>query len=456
MDTSRLLSTATAALASFTDVTRLYALEGGAPLDSLQVERWCGTESLSSCYAWTIDALSTDAGLPLDAMLGQRGILRTTQADGTHTLRSGLVREAQLLGADGGLARYRLVLVPWLWLLSQGRHSRIFQDKSVLDIASAVFADYASYASFQITADARSLIGQVRPRSYAVQYRETDLAFIERLFAEEGLGYRFVEDKSTPAGHTLVIFGDTGRLPEDINSAADPSGGVRFHRAAAVEASDTVQAIGPTRTLAPDAVTLLSYNYKSLTSSAASVTVDGAQGQREVYDSVGLYAFADTREAQHYAQLQAQAYEARQQRWEGRGSVRSARVGTYFNLTQAPQGAAAMPEAFVWTTLHHAGINNLPDTVQHAALDALGETDIDMVVSHAASAAVWQKAQAVGYAHHFDAVARELPWRPALEDEHGLRLNPRSTVPGVQTAIVVGPQGETSPEILIWVGLNAA
>ena len=273
MDTSRLLSTATAALASFTDVTRLYALEGGAPLDSLQVERWCGTESLSSCYAWTIDALSTDAGLPLDAMLGQRGILRTTQADGTHTLRSGLVREAQLLGADGGLARYRLVLVPWLWLLSQGRHSRIFQDKSVLDIASAVFADYASYASFQITADARSLIGQVRPRSYAVQYRETDLAFIERLFAEEGLGYRFVEDKSTPAGHTLVIFGDTGRLPEDINSAADPSGGVRFHRAAAVEASDTVQAIGPTRTLAPDAVTLLSYNYKSLTSSAASVRV---------------------------------------------------------------------------------------------------------------------------------------------------------------------------------------
>jgi type VI secretion system VgrG family protein len=442
-----MFASATAALAAFTDATRLYALEGDGPFTHMQVERWSGTEALSSCYAWTVDALSTDADLSLDAMLGQRCALRTTQADGTRTRRSGLVREAQLLGADGGLARYRLVLVPWLWLLSQGRHSRVFQDKSVLDIAEAVFADYAPHAAWSISPDARALIGQVRPRSYAVQYRETDLAFIERLFAEEGLGFSFSEDEAAGAGHTLHIFGDASQLPEDVSSAANPLGGLRFHRVAAVEASDTIQAIGPTRALAPDAVTLLSYDYKALAGSAASVAVDGAQGQREAYDPVGMYAFADSREAQHYAQLAAQAHEAQQQRWEGRGTVRSARAGTRFRLAQAPWEAvgAPMPDGFVWTMLHHAGINNLPEAVQHAAQEQLGDGDDYADIHHAVAPALWQQADAVGYAQHFEAVARALPWRPALEDDHGLRLNPRPTVPGVQTAIVVGPEGETSP-----------
>ena len=35
-----------------------------------------------------------------------------------------------------------------------------------------------------------------------------------------------------------------------------------------------------------------------------------------------------------------------------------------------------------------------------------------------------------------------VPWRPVLEDDNGILLNPRPTVSGVQTAIVVGAQGE--------------
>lgn len=446
MDTSRMFGSVAAALAGFTDTTRLYALEGAGPLSGLQVERWSGTESLSSCYTWTIDALSTDAGLSLDDMLGQQCALRTTHADGSRTLRSGLVREAQLLGADGGLARYRLLLSPWLWLLSQGRHSRIFQDKSVLDIAEAVFGDYAPLASWKIAPDARALIDRVRPRSYAVQYRETDLAFLERLLAEEGLGYSFIEDEAAAAGHTVLLFGDSIQLSEDASSASDAQGGIRFHRTAAVEASDTIQAIGPSHSLAPDAVTLLSYDYKARASSVASVAIDGAQGQREAYDPSGMYAFTDSREAQHYAQLAAQAHEARQQRWEGRGTVRSARVGTCFRLAQTPWEAAgtSSPDGFVWTSLQHAGINNLPGAVLHAAQQQLGDVDEATDVCHAATPALWQQAAAVGYAQHFDAVARQLPWRVARENEHGLRLNPRPTTPGVQTAIVVGPAGETS------------
>ncbi|WP_337818378.1 class I adenylate cyclase, partial [Acidihalobacter sp.] len=89
-----MFTSAAAALATFSDERRLYALEGDGPLAHLQVERWSGHEALSACYVWTVDALSSDAGLSLEAMLGQRAALRTTLADGTRSVRTGLVREA--------------------------------------------------------------------------------------------------------------------------------------------------------------------------------------------------------------------------------------------------------------------------------------------------------------------------------------------------------------------------
>ncbi|WP_428700689.1 contractile injection system protein, VgrG/Pvc8 family [Stenotrophomonas rhizophila] len=53
---------------------------------------------------------------------------------GHDVLRSGVVSEAACVAADGGLARYRLCLVPWTWLLGQARQSRVIQERTVLDI----------------------------------------------------------------------------------------------------------------------------------------------------------------------------------------------------------------------------------------------------------------------------------------------------------------------------------
>ncbi|WP_345532315.1 type VI secretion system Vgr family protein [Viridibacterium curvum] len=87
------------------------------------------------------------------------------------------------------------------------------------------------------------------------------------------------------------------------------------------------------------------------------------------------------------------------------------------------------------------GINNLPKTLASAA-GALGDVATALP---AAPASLIAGAKARGYANQFDAQRVAVPWRPALEDETGLRINPRPTAPGVQTAIVVGPEGETTP-----------
>ncbi|NLC60128.1 MAG: type VI secretion system tip protein VgrG, partial [Gammaproteobacteria bacterium] len=97
-------ATQLAALVGIDDATRLYRLELEDTPAPLVVERWHGRERLSGDFQWTVDLLSTDAALPIDDWLGKPATLHTRLADGGLVPRSGLVREAACLGADGGLA----------------------------------------------------------------------------------------------------------------------------------------------------------------------------------------------------------------------------------------------------------------------------------------------------------------------------------------------------------------
>lgn len=450
LDALRELQTA---LARYRAGDRLYRLELADAADALVVERWQGRESLSPAapdggFEWWIDALSIDAHLSLDSYLGQRAKLCTRLADGGTVARSGLVREAACLGSDGSLARYRLCLVPWTWLLGQGRHSRVFQDRSVLEILESVFAGYGALAAWRCSDELAPFLQQARMRSYCVQYRETDLAFVSRLLAEEGFGWRIEEDDESAGGHRIVLFAESGDGPQDVSAQTD--GGIRFHRADATESSDTVQAFGATRRLESSALTLLSHDYKSVQALGISVPLDATDtgAAREVYDPVGAYAFADHAEAERYGNLLAQAREAQRELWLGRGSVRTFRAGTWFALHDAPSDGERPPEEALLVTVQHAGVNDLPRAVRDAIAAVLG--DAPPPTGAGITPTLWQavlsQAQAQGYANAFTALPRTQPWRPTLIDGTGARLNPRPTAPGYQSAIVVGSDGNAAPQ----------
>ncbi|WP_159093177.1 type VI secretion system Vgr family protein, partial [Xanthomonas fragariae] len=379
-------------------------------------------------------SLSTQANLPLEAWLGRRATLYTRLADGGESPRTGLIHEAYELGSDGGLARYRVGLVPWTWWLSQGRHSRVFQERTLVQIVEAVFADYAPMASWQWSDEVSGFLAQARPRSYCVQYRESDLDFVQRLLAEEGLGWRLQEADASPGGHQLVVFADSAAQPQDPSSAQ--GGGLRYHRSDATEAADSVLAIGATRRLGSGRLTVLSEDFKTRQARSAQLPLHGGGGQslRELYEPVGMYAFASAQEADRYAGLMAQAQEAQWSPWQGRSTVRTLRAGTWFTLTQAPQ---------LLTRVWHAGINNLPVDVRAAAQAQLGAAPAWPDASAVAARSTWAQAEAVGYGNAFEAVDRQQPWRPVLADGTGARLNPRPTAPGYQSAIVVGADGST-------------
>jgi type VI secretion system secreted protein VgrG len=461
-----------ATLASFTSASRLYQLCFGnegpdRDFGNLLVEAFAATEALQTIGARDIIVLSTNAHLQLKTLLGQPASLHVSLADGTRTAFSGLINQAAMLGSEGGLARYRVRLVPWLWLLSQARTSRVWQDKSVIEIVDSVFAGYRPHADWRWSDEVGPFMADTRPRSLCIQYRESDFDFISRLLTEEGLGWRHEERDGSTGGQRLVLFADSSQscaLPEDASSAHVLGGiGIRFHGASSMEQQDSIQALGATRTLNPALTTVLSYDYKSRRAIAASIpthhAVGGKQAPRlESYDHPGLYAWASSAEAERYARLQQQAHEARNKLWQGRSSVRTLRPGTRFTLTQGPlQPDGDSVPAYAVLGVTSVGLNNLPRPAQEGLAELFGplpELLADCLqaqhspqnaalVAHGLDDVIGQ-ARKLGYANRFEAIRADIPWRPVLADGSGLRRHSRPTAPGSQSAIVVGASGQDS------------
>ncbi|OON62808.1 rhs element Vgr protein [Massilia sp. KIM] len=452
---SDLLDQALGALAGFASATRLYALtlgegsEEGAP-DTLLVEAFAAQDIVHGVGAREVIALSTNANIDPASLLGQQAALEVSLADGSRARFGGEVSAAALLGSEGGFARYRLRISHWVWRLAHVRNSRVWQDRTVIEIVDAVFEAYAPAARWRWSEDALAFMGGALARSYCCQYRETDLDFVERLLTEEGLAWRFEQGEEGPA---MVLFADTtmpSAIPEDPSSLGT---GVRFHGAHAREQSDTVQALAAQRGLAPSASTVLSYDYKAKKAVAASapsrLNLPARLPPLESYDTPGQYAYASREQAERYANLQMEAREARTQLWRGRSTVRTLRAGTRLSITGAPLQRLGEAAGYTVFRVTSVGVNNLPSRAREALAELFGPIPelLQEAVGQDAPPELGlmiEQARKSGYANCFEAVAADLPWRPQLGGSDG-RAHPRPTAGGAQSAIVVGPDGADTP-----------
>ena len=140
-------------------------------------------EALSQPFELALNLASRDGSLDAADLLDSEATLTIWQ-DGEPLRRvHGII--AEFGRGDRGHRRtfYSLVLRPALWRLSLRQNSRIFQKTDPLTMINTLCDERGiTDVAFAVTRDCRSA-------RYCVQYRETDLAFIERLAAEEGLFY---------------------------------------------------------------------------------------------------------------------------------------------------------------------------------------------------------------------------------------------------------------------------
>ena len=195
---------------------------GELPTDLFSVVGFTLTERLSELFHGRLELASTDPDVNVLDVLEQAVDLVVWQ-DGMALRRfTGVVNE--FARGDSGHRRtvYELVIQPPLWRLGLMHNSRIFQTQATDTIVRTLLEERG------IVNSVFDLKRTPQEREYCVQHRESDLAFMARMAAEEGWHYRYQhggEDASEQPG--LIIadhHGDAPKLePVEYNGKAGGS-----------------------------------------------------------------------------------------------------------------------------------------------------------------------------------------------------------------------------------------
>jgi type VI secretion system secreted protein VgrG len=171
------------------------------PADA-QARGYRAREGVSLPFAIEVEFSTADATFRIDDALRHRMLLEVGDAQGGVRYYDGIADRVRFLAHQGDRFVFGVRLRPALAALEHREGSRIFQEKSPVDVIKAILADAGvdKHVSWQVRQT-------YAPREFLVQYRETEMNFVHRLLEDEGLFYFFVH---SPDGHELVFADDPG------------------------------------------------------------------------------------------------------------------------------------------------------------------------------------------------------------------------------------------------------
>ena len=362
------------------------------------------TERLSEAFTITVEAFSPNPQ-PLHTLLGDEVSVTFASAQDPMLDRvfAGIVWEYSELEGNGFGHYYTLTLRPRTELLTLNKRNRIFQNKSVVDIAKSLLV-----SGFETR-----LNGGYGPVEYCVQYQESDFAFLSRLLEYEGIYYYYDHAAS---GSTMVLVDDRN-THRDMTPAS-----VAVLTAGERDEWGPIRTITERRGLGPAKVTVADYDFESpdtkLMTSKAADKVTGSppdRGQQsgtsvaswaeksEVYDFPAKYTARTASSANRYSMAWLDAHRRRMARSFAEGRLFAAQVGRRLTLTF---GADRREDYLIVGTDH-----------RHTA-SPYGSGTIEET---------------------FDCTIELMP---ATDQYRPAHRTPRPRIMGPQTAIVVGPAGE--------------
>ncbi|KSQ80419.1 type IV secretion protein Rhs, partial [Pseudomonas aeruginosa] len=366
----------------------------------LQVLAFNGHEGISRPYRFELELVSERAGLDLEALMHRPAFLAfTPQGQGVH----GLVYGAAQGDAGKRLTRYRLTLVPHLAYLAQRNNQRIFQHLTVPQIVALILEEHG------ILADAyRFQLGTRYPeREYCVQYDESDLHFVQRLCAEEGIHFRHsAEAHLLVFGDDQTVFPRLGRPTAYVHDSGLVADEPVIKRFSLRLASRT------TRTTRRD------YDFEKprlLLEAGNRPAADApAEPDLEDYDYPGR--FVDRQRGKLLNQRALERHRADRRLGEGVSDQPLLVSGHFLEIAEHPR--AEWNDLWLLSEVFHEG--KQPQVLEeNVTSDTSASTDD------------FQQ----GYRNRFLATPWEVFFRPPLE-------HPKPRVLGSQTAVVTGPPGE--------------
>ena len=197
---------------------QLQIQDAGFDIDILKFE---GHEKLNMPSSWQIEFTSTS-----DSITPEQILLKSATFSLASDKRvSGVITRFQWLSTNADQSHYAVLLEPRLALLGHAKRSAIYQNVTVIEVVEKVLQSHGFEG-----ADYEFKLEQQYPeRELFTQWRETDLAFIQRLLSEVGIGYRL--EYSAKTDNDKVHFFDSQlhyqfgeKLPYQLPSGQNDNG----------------------------------------------------------------------------------------------------------------------------------------------------------------------------------------------------------------------------------------
>lgn len=378
-------------------INRQVGLKTALGPDKLVLNRVSIRERISTPFEIEAQLSSRDGAIDYSKIVGHPATLRLDQGDKGKRYFNGIVSRFRQTSTQGGFARYHATIVPWLWFLTRTSDCRIFQRKSVLDIAQEVFeGNRFGTDSFEIRTQ-----GSFPSRRFCVQYRETDFNFISRLLESEGIYYWF-EHKD--GQHKLILANSL--------SGSQPMPGYDTVEYKGVESGPAPGHEVITDWVVDQEVQPVQFELKDFDFKKPSDPLESKYEQSRPHGMARFSAFDypgeyfEKAEGTRQAQLRLEELQSRYELVQGVSQSRGMAAGHTFKLKGHPR--ADQDRQYLILS------SNLTLDAGEFASGGGGEQFIQC---------------------EFQAIPAKTPYRPP-------RHTPKPVVQGLQTALVVGPSGE--------------
>ena len=367
---------------------------------SMSVLSFKSQERISSPYLAEV-SLACSSEITFENIIQKEALLTLIGLESDRYIH-GIVRKFEHIGISGaGTDKekyiYRTEIVPYTQLLSLEQDCRIFQNKNVQEIVADIFKDSG------VPSDRYEfrLKNKEHKRRFCVQYRETDLDFINRILQEEGIYYFYEHSKDK---HLMVFADDPTRHKSIAGNSKitfkPPSG--------RVPETEVINNIEFSQRLRPGTYSQTNYNFKHVSTPLDMKDKSKEENVQkyEIYDYPGQYGEQD--KGKKLTRISREAYNALQEQVIGESNCPRLLPGQTFSLDGYDLESFDKEYFLIEVTAAGGQAQALEE------VSGSGETS---------------------YGNNFVAVPSSINYRPKKSIE-------KSYVRGIQTATVVGPENE--------------
>ena len=385
---------------ALTQETRLLSITTPLGEDKLLLTGIRGTEQLSRLFRYELDMIGDDLSVTAADIVGKNVTFSIELTDGSKRHFNGFVSEFVVGDFEDGRQNYSAEVVPWLWFLAQTADCRIFQHMTVPQIIEKIFQDLG-FSDFETS----EIKGEHKQWEYCVQYRETDFNFVSRLMEQEGIFYYFRHEDGK---HMLVLADSVAAYKDceenDVDFPTDVGG-----QAIADHITDWEHRYE----FRTGKWAQTDYNFKTpstslMTNSNSVVSLEG-NSKYEIYDYPGEYQ--EKSDGQTEVDLRMEEEEVEHDVVAAASQCKTFTPGGKFKIGKHPS-PGEKGKSYVITSINHMATEPL-------AYES-GRSGTSLVED---------------YSNTFRCLPDSVVFRPA-------RIVPKPLVSGVQTAVVVAPNGE--------------